>query len=261
MDACMEKNKMAVVAIKEITKSFTGVKALDHVSVEIGKGTTGLIGPNGSGKSTLFNCITGELKVEQGEIFLEDEKITNLESYQIAKKGVIRTYQDIQVFPEITVIDNLLTAGQHDQEEHFLGSLFKTNKVKALERELLRRAVEILDFLDLGKLAIEYAGNLSYGQRKLLSIGIGLISKPRLLLLDEPTAGVNPTMINHIVERLLELKRGGYSFCIIEHNIPLVMNLCDHIIVMGSGQKIAEGSPENIRENRRVVEEFFGRGA
>lgn len=250
---------MAILATKEVVKSFPGVTALDRVSIEIGEGATGLIGPNGSGKTTLFNCIMGELRADTGEIFLDGKRITHLKPYQIVKNGIVRTYQEIQVFPSMTALENLLTAGQHSQGEYVFRALIKSSKVLALEKKLVKRAVEVLDFLGLAKLTIEFAGNLSYGQRKLLSIGMGLMANPRLLLLDEPTAGINPTLIKQITERLLQLKREKYAFCIIEHNIPLVMNLCDRIIVMGSGRRIATGTPEEIQKNPRVIEEYFGR--
>lgn len=250
---------MAILAVKGVVKHFGGVQALQDVDLEIGSGElVGLIGPNGSGKTTLFNCITGELKPESGAIYFHGTRTTGWRPHQIALRGLIRTYQQTEVFPEMSAMDNLLIAGQEHQRHGLFTSLISTASVREGERSLRQRALGTLNTLGLMRQAEERAGRISYGQRKLLAIGMALMAEPRLLLLDEPTAAVNPTAIGHIVEVLRGLHRQGLPMLIVEHNLPVIMDLCERVVVLNGGRKLVEGSPELVRSDPRVIEAYFG---
>jgi len=243
----------------DLSKSFFGLKALDKVNLRVYRGEiVGLIGPNGAGKTTLFNCITGLIPPTSGKILFKGEDITGLPSHKIALKGITRTFQLIRLFRKLTVMENLLLAVQMFQGESILGSILNTPSVKKMESEAEEKANEILELLNLERLKNEYAQNLSYGQQKLLEIGMALMPNPDLVMLDEPTAAVNPTLINDIKDRIRQLNKMGQTFFIIEHNMDVVMDLCKRIIVLSYGKKIAEGSPEEIKNNERVIEAYFG---
>ena len=243
----------------DLSKSFFGLKALDKVNLRVYRGEiVGLIGPNGAGKTTLFNCITGLIPPTSGKILFKGEDITGLPSHKIALKGITRTFQLIRLFRKLTVMENLLLAVQMFQGESILGSILNTPSIKKMESEAEEKANEILELLNLERLKNEYAQNLSYGQQKLLEIGMALMPNPDLVMLDEPTAAVNPTLINDIKDRIRQLNKMGQTFFIIEHNMDVVMDLCKRIIVLSYGKKIAEGSPEEIKNNERVIEAYFG---
>jgi ABC-type branched-subunit amino acid transport system ATPase component len=252
-------NEMSLLETKGLTKKFFGLKALDKVDTQVYRGEiVGLIGPNGSGKTTLFNCITGVMSPTSGKIIFKGEDITGLPPHKIALKGITRTFQIIRLFRRLTAIENLLIAVQMHQGESILGSIFRTPAVKIMESEAEEKAMEILELFDLEGLKNEYANNLSYGQQKLLEIGMTLMPNTDLVLLDEPTAAVNPTLINSIKDRIRQLNKKGQTFFIIEHNMDVVMDLCKRIIVLNHGEKIAEGSPEEIKNNEKVLEAYFG---
>jgi ABC-type branched-subunit amino acid transport system ATPase component len=249
-----------LLKIENLTKQFFGLKALDQVDVSVHTGELiCLIGPNGSGKTTLFNCITGFLPHEKGKIFLRDREITNLLSHQIALAGLTRTFQNVRVFPQLTVLDTLLLAVQQHQEEHFWKRVFRTGTIRELEKKAKNRADELLAFVDLGRLREEPCESLSYGQRKLLSFIFALMPDPDLILLDEPAAAVNPTMINRMKDYIKTLNAQGKTFFIIEHNMGVVMDLAQRIIVLDHGLKIAEGTPLEIKQDEGVIEAYFGR--
>jgi len=244
---------MRVLEIKGLTKYFYGLAALKGVDFHVDDGELlGLIGPNGSGKTTLFNCVTGILKTSGGKVFFKGKDITNWSPDIIYKMGIGRTFQLIELFPEMTVRDNMLLAIQESQGS-MLGRLFKI-----MEDGNEKKALALLDFLKISHLKDEYAKNLSYGQRKLLDLGMVLMPDPKLILLDEPLAGVNRSLAREIVDRLLELNKGGCTFIIIEHDMPVVMNLCRRIVVLDYGEKIAEGEPKEIQNNDRVLKAYFG---
>ncbi len=232
-----------LLEVRGVTKRFGGIQALAGPSFEVPEGAIyGLIGPNGSGKSTLFNCITGIEPIDGGEVRFRGERISGLAPYQVARRGVGRTFQLTRLFPQLSVLENMLAvAGPHDGGD--AGP----------------RARELIDFVNLTRVTHELAANLSYGQSKLLEFIRALMLEPRLVMLDEPAAGVNPTLLEKLVGHIRELRDRGVTFLIVEHNMSLVMNLCDALVVLDYGEKIAEGPPRAIRDDERVIEAYFGR--
>jgi len=232
----------AALEVADVQKSFGGVRAVNGVSLTLERGRIyGLIGPNGSGKTTLFNCITGLERCDDGRIVLDGEPIRDLKPYQIAQRGVGRTFQMIRVFPELTALENLLvvTTGSHQAAE--------------------ARARELLAFVKLEGLAGEYAGNLSYGQQKLVEFVRMLMRDPSLVLLDEPAAGVNRTLLNELLDAVRRLRDAGKTVLLVEHDMKVVMGLCETVFVLDHGDKIAEGPPGVIQTDERVIEAYFGR--
>ncbi|MFQ5830685.1 MAG: ABC transporter ATP-binding protein [Candidatus Methylomirabilia bacterium] len=232
-----------LLRINGLTKRFGGVAAVNQCSLSLEANRIyGLIGPNGSGKTTLFNLITGLLKSDAGEIHFKGEKTTRLPPYKICRRGIGRTFQVIRVFPEMTVLDNMIVVAPD-------GGVGANRP----------RALDLLDFVGLTYLRDEYAGNLSYGQQRLLEFVRVLMTNPELILLDEPAAGVNPTLLNNLLEYIRELRKQGKTIVVVEHNMKVVMNLCEQIFVLDHGEKIAEGPPETIQRDERVLEAYFGR--
>jgi branched-chain amino acid transport system ATP-binding protein len=233
---------MPVLAVENVRKSFGGVSAVSDVSLTLEAGRIyGLIGPNGSGKTTLFNCITGLERMDAGRVMLRQERIDRLKPSAIARRGVGRTFQVIRVFPELTALENLLvvTRGPRPEAE--------------------RRGREMLQFVKLERLADEYAGNLSYGQQKLVEFVRVLMTDPTLVLLDEPAAGVNRTLLNDLLAAVSRLRDEGRTILLVEHDMKVVMGLCETVFVLDHGEKIAEGPPGAIQIDERVIEAYFGR--
>jgi branched-chain amino acid transport system ATP-binding protein len=245
---------MALLEVETLSKHFYEFPALEKVSIEVREGELlGIIGPNGSGKTTLFNCISGTLPPTSGRVRLNGEDITGMSADRIFQRGLARTFQLIQVFPEMTVLENMLMAVQ-ERDGTMLGRVLTREpaSVKA-------RAHELLDDLGIDFLHENLASNLSYGQQKLLDFGMALMSKPDVILLDEPLAGVNPTMIQSLLGHIKELNAKGNTFVVIEHNMEAVMSLCERIIVLSQGQQIAEGMPDEVAHNPLVLDAYFGR--
>jgi len=251
---------MALLEVRGLVKHFLGVTAVDRVDLVVEPGElVSLIGPNGSGKTTLFNCITGYLAADDGRALFRGRDLTKAAPHRVARLGVARTFQQVSVFPRLSVLDNLLVFLQQHQEEHLLARLLRTRRVRRLETEAVARARRMLDLVGLTARADAAAGSLSYGQRKLLAFAGALMPDPDLLLLDEPAAAVNPTMINQMKEHILGLHRQGKTVLLVEHNMDVVMDISQRVVVLDHGQKIAEGSPETIRRDPRVIEAYFGR--
>ena len=231
-----------LLRIDEVVKKFGEVAALDHCSFTIEAGTiTGLIGPNGAGKTTLFNLITGVIQPDDGHIYLKGEEITGKKPYEIARRGVGRTYQIIRIFPKMTLLENLIVVG------------------KGTERTTAERALELLRLVKLDEKREDYASDLSFGQQKLLSLAQVLMLDPRLILLDEPAAGINPTLQNELMGLIHRLNEEGKTFIIVEHDMNVIMNHCQNAIALNYGQKIAEGSCSLIQKDERLLEHYFGR--
>jgi len=251
---------MALLEVRGLVKRFLGVTAVDRVDLSVERGElVSLIGPNGSGKTTLFNCVTGFLPADGGRVLFRGEEVTNAAPHRIARLGLGRTFQQVSVFARLSALDNLLVFVQQHQEEQMLARLLRTPRLRRLEREAVERARALLDLVGLGAKATAPAGSLSYGQRKLLAFAAALMPDPELLLLDEPAAAVNPTMINQMKEHILTLHRGGKTVLLVEHNMDVVMDISQRLVVLDHGQKIAEGPPASIRRDPSVVEAYFGR--
>jgi ABC-type branched-subunit amino acid transport system ATPase component len=251
---------MALLEVRGLVKHFLGVTAVDRVDLAVEPGElVSLIGPNGSGKTTLFNCVTGYLPADGGRILFRGHDLAHVAPHRVARLGLARTFQQVSVFARLSALENLLVFLQQHQEERLLARLVRTRRLRRLEEEAVERARRLLDLVGLGARADAAAGSLSYGQRKLLAFAGALMSDPELLLLDEPAAAVNPTMIEQMKEHILALHRQGKTVLLVEHNMDVVMDISERVVVLDHGQKIAEGPPEAIRRDPRVVEAYFGR--
>lgn len=229
--------------VRDLHKDFGGIKAVDGCYLSFPKGQiTGLIGPNGSGKTTTFNLLTGVITPDSGEVIYNGENIAGLKPYQVFNKGITRTFQITRVYQEMTVFENMLSV----------------SSPLTPEKAARQRAEELMDFVNLTKLRGEYGGNLSYGQQKLLEFARALMTDPELILLDEPAAGVNRTLLADLLDYIHKLQEMGKTIIIIEHDMNVIMNHCEKILVMDYGVKIAEGKAEDIQNNEQVIEAYFG---
>lgn len=254
-------NKPSLLTVKNVHKSFGNLKALNGVDMEVEPNSiTGLIGPNGSGKTTLFNVITGFYQKDegQGKILFDGDRIDGLRPARIAEKGLQRTFQVTQATRKMTVMENMLLSSPHQLGEKLFHSMFRPKAVKNREQEQLTKAREVLEAVQLSGLANEYAGNLSGGQKKLLALGRMLMADPKLMMLDEPTAGVNPTLTNNLLEIIQELKEEtGKTYFLIEHSMKVISSLCDYVYVLDFGENLAAGSPEEVRQDEKVLKAYL----
>jgi len=248
-----------LLAASGLCKSFGGVQAVNHAEIQVAPGSiTGLIGPNGAGKTTLFNLLSNFIQPDKGRVVFDSEPITQLRSYQIAQMGMVRTFQVARVLSRLSVLENMLLGAQKQTGENFWQVWLQPHRVVQEERQLKERAMEVLASVGLESKAQDYAGALSGGQRKLLEMGRALMTNPKLILLDEPAAGVNPKLIEEICDRIITWNRQGMTFLIIEHNMDVVMSLCDRVWVLAEGQNLAVGTPAEIQKNSQVLEAYLG---
>jgi neutral amino acid transport system ATP-binding protein len=248
-----------LLAAQNLSKSFGGIQAVNRAAIEVNLGSvTGLIGPNGAGKTTLFNLLCNTIRADGGEIRFEDTPITHLAAHQIAQQGMVRTFQVARVLSKMSVMENMLLAAQHQSGEKFWNVWFRPQQTAQQERQQREYASTILESVGLAHMAQEYAGALSGGQRKLLEIARAMMVRPKLVLLDEPAAGVNPTLINQICQHVQFWNREGISFLIIEHNMDVIMSLCDRVWVMAEGKNLAAGTPDEVQRDDRVLAAYLG---
>jgi ABC-type branched-subunit amino acid transport system ATPase component len=248
-----------ILRVKDVHRSFGGVKAVDGASLEVRRGTiTGLIGPNGAGKTTLFNLIAGTLIPDDGEIFLDDENVTGWRPDRLAERGLTRTFQLARGLPELTVLENFQLYAKAQPGESLWGALFRPASVSRREGEILNEAWGLAAQLNLRTVANHRTSDLSGGQKKLVELGRALLGHPKLLLLDEPMAGVNPALAQELADRLLAIRQQGVTILIIEHNMSFISRICDHVIVLAAAKVLAEGSFQDVRRNEAVQSAYLG---
>jgi len=251
-----------MIRVDNVSKHFGGLKAVDQVSLEIAEGSiTGLIGPNGAGKTTLFNTIAGLYAPTAGRVFLDDEDITGLKPHQLFGKGMLRTFQIAHEFTRLSVVENLMMVPAHQSGENIVNTWFRRQQVAAEESRIYQRAQEVIDFLNMGHVADEIAGNLSGGQKKLLELGRTMMVDAKIVFLDEVGAGVNRTLLREIGDAIIKLNQEkNYTFCMIEHDMDFIGRMCDPVICMAEGAVLAQGTAEEVKNNEEVIEAYLGRG-
>ncbi len=242
---------MALLEIKGLKKSFGGIQAVNDCTFSVEEGAiASLIGPNGAGKTTVFNLVTGLLTLDAGHVLFKGKRINGLQPHQITRLGISRTFQITRDLQEMTVLENMVVQAQ---VKGFF-DMFGTSMLKDEEE----RAMDLLAFVGISHLAREKAKNLSYGQKKLMEFASVMMSEPRLIMLDEPASGVNPTLLESIIDRILQLNKKGITFLIVEHNMDLVMKISNPVICMAYGTVLAQGTPQEIQDNPRVLEAYLG---
>lgn len=251
-----------ILEVKQVSKSFNSLKVIDDCSIELEKcSITGLIGPNGAGKTTMFNLIAGAFLPDSGQIIYDGEDVSQHNPQQLFKRGLMRTFQIAQEFSNLTALENLMMVPTGQPGEQLSNVWFRPARVRAFELEVQQKALDVIDFLKLGHIKNEPAGNLSGGQKKLLELGRTMMVDAKVVLLDEVAAGVNRTLLQDLLENIQRLnKELGYTFFVIEHDMDMIAQLCSPVIVMAEGRKMMQGSIEEIRENPEVVIAYFGGG-
>ena len=244
---------MSILEIKNVSKSFGGVKANVDISLKVEQGSiVGLIGPNGSGKTTLFNSIVGTHPIDQGSIKFDSKEVSQLPVPVVAKLGLLRTFQQTRIYSKLNCVENMLIS--HKQSDQGYSKIFSK-----IPMELTERAENLLNFVGLYQKRKLRAGDLSFGQQKLLELAMALMNEPKMLLLDEPTAGINPTLINGIIDRLIKINKDyGITLLVIEHNMKVIMSLAQSIFCLAHGKLLAEGTPDKIKNDKRVIDAYLG---
>jgi branched-chain amino acid transport system ATP-binding protein len=250
---------MVLLKSENISMYFGGVKAIDHVDLTVEEGQiTGIIGPNGSGKTTFFNVLTGLYKPTSGRFLFLEKDITNWPPHRIAHAGIGRTFQNIRVFKNTSVLDNVLVGEHTKLKATLLGALIRSPAQKKDEEMARKKAEELLDFVKLSDKRHEFSANLAYGEQRRLEIARALAGQPKLLLLDEPTAGMNPSEADQVIQLFHQIRALGVSIILIEHNMQVMMGTAERIVAFGAGTKIAEGTPKEIQYNERVIQAYLG---
>ena len=251
-----------MIEVRNVSKRFGGIHAVEDASLTIANGSiTGLIGPNGAGKTTLFNVIAGMFPPTSGQVFLDGEDVTGLPPHELFARGLLRTFQIAHEFPTLSVRENLMMVPSGQAGESLWSAWTRFGTVKRQEREVRRKADEVIEFLEIERVADEFAGNLSGGQKKLLELGRTMMVDAKIVFLDEVGAGVNRTLLNTVGDAILRLnEERGYTFCMIEHDMDFIGRLCDPVIVMAEGSVLAEGTAEEVKNDERVIEAYLGTG-